>query len=155
MPPSASFALRNFRGTSPNTRAHSFTKTTPIIVEATVETAQGNRNAVGEVEPRAIRMPITVDGISCNDVAEITTSIIIFVVAYGVFLSIEQIAPMPMGVAAFPSPRRLADMFIAIYRSVSGDSPRNSRFITGRRARATSLDAPVFSSSAKKPSQNP
>lgn len=130
------------------------TKITPITVDDIVDIIHGIKNPVEFTDPCAIRILITVDGISCSDVAEITTSIIIFVVAYAFLPScIEFIAFMPIGVDALPSPKRFADIFIDMYFAVVSSTPLNKKRISGRSNFAIKADAPDFSSRAKKPSQ--
>ena len=92
----------------------------PITVDNIVAITEAGKNDAGEAEPCDERIPMTVDGRSCKDVAEMTIIIIIFVDAY-FFLPTDRrfIAFIPIGVAAFPNPKRLADIFIVMYFSVS------------------------------------
>ena len=82
----------------------------PTIVDKTVAHMQAGRNEAGEAEPFAARNPITVDGSSCSDVLDSTNNIIIPSVALPLLSSISHAAFIPMGVAALPSPKKLAAM---------------------------------------------
>ena len=134
------------------------TPSTPSKVLLTVAAIQGRRKSAGSAEPAAARSPTTVDGNICKLVADSTTSIIMLGEALvGAFSSGRMVrtALMPMGVAALPSPRRLALTFMAMYFSVSSLSPLNSSLTSGR-SRCASLSAmPVFSSTPNSPSQMP
>ena len=66
------------------------------------------------------------------DVALTTTSIIMFFVATPEPLSISEIAFMPAGVAAPPSPSMFDARFTVIYFLVSSDSPLKRAFVKGR-----------------------
>lgn len=129
----------------------------PTIVLVTVAAMQGSRKSAGFAEPAAARMEMTVEGNICRLVAEMTTSIIMLVVAIALLRPrfIEPTAPIPMGVAAFPSPSRFALMFIETYFSVSALSPLNSRLTTGRSSRASLSAMPVPSRTSNRPSHIP
>lgn len=136
----------------------SFTPATPMTVLETVAAVQGSRKSAGSADPAAARSPMTVDGNSCRLVADMTISMIMFGDAflasfsYGFMLPT---APMPMGVAALPSPSRLALMFMEMYFSVSSLSPLNSSRTTGRSTRASLSDTPVDSRISNTPSHMP
>lgn len=138
-----------------NSFEQSFTPTMPISVDSVVATRAGKRKSVGLAEPTVARKPITVVGSSCKLVADITVSIIISVEAVRSPLSISFIAFIAIGVAALPSPKRLAEKFIVIYFRVCSSLDGNSRLVMGRSSFSSMRDKPSRSTSEKNPSQNP
>ena len=83
-----------------------------------------------------------------------TVSIIISTDARGSPTSMRFIAFIAMGVAALPSPSRLAETFIVMNLRVSASQDGNSREITGRKSFSSPRDSPSRSIREKNPSQN-
>ena len=134
--------------------AHILTPTMPMNVDSTVATSEGNRKSAGLAEPAVARMPMTVVGSSCRLVAEITVSIIMSVEARGEPVSMRLMADIAMGVAALPSPSRLAEKFMVMNLRVSVSHEGNKREMTGRSSFSSPRDNPSFSINEKNPSQN-
>ena len=143
-----------FRRGRSKIRAQILTPIMPISVERTVATSEGKRKSAGLAEPAVARMPMTVVGRICRLVAEMTVSIIMSAEARGLPSSMRLRAVIAMGVAALPSPKRLADTFMVMYLRVSTSQEGNSREITGRSRRSSPRDKPSRSISAKNPNQN-
>ncbi len=83
-----------------------------------------------------------------------TVSMIMSVDALPLPSSMPLMAFIAMGVAALPSPSRLAETFIVMYLRVCASHEGKRREITGRSRRSSPRDSPSFSMSAKNPSQN-
>ena len=88
------------------------TKDIPMTVDATVAIMLAGKNDTGAAAPRATRIAITVPGSSCREVEDSTSAIIMSVLALSAPSSRAQTALMPIGVAALPSPRKFAEIFI-------------------------------------------
>ena len=127
----------------------------PITVLITVAIVAGAKKSAGLTEPWVARNPITVVGSSCRLVADITVSIIMFCDALVPPSSISFIAFIAMGVAALPSPKRFAAMFMVTYLPPFSLSPGKRNFTTGRKSLPKRSASPIFSIMPKSPSQKP
>ena len=99
-----------------------FAKRIPTIVEQKVATMAGATIAVGFTLPYWLRNTMMLTGISCKDEMLRIRNIHISLVATplcGLILSRAFIALIPDGVAAHPSPRRLATIFVLMYSFAS------------------------------------
>jgi hypothetical protein len=126
----------------------------PNTVESAVAIIHGIKKSDGLTEPCVARIPITVEGNSCNEVDDITTSIIILRLALPPSPLMEFTARTAIGVEAFPSPKIFADIFSVMNFCVSAPLPGNKKRTAGRRILARRFAIPVRSSTEKKPSQN-
>ncbi len=105
------FLLPNFLDIA----AHSLDSITPHTVDTAVAISDGSIMSDADAEPAARRIPITVAGTSCMEVALITMSSAMLSLAFSEPSDIFSIALIPIGVAAEPMPSRLADRLSDIY----------------------------------------
>lgn len=119
----------------------------PTVNATTVVTRVAGMVSEGESEPNCARSVMTVEGMSWIDAVFTTTNIhIAFDATYGFgfILSSRSIAKSPKGVAAFPMPRMLADIFMLIFEraSLSFFIDGKRTFVSGERSRHIISDAP-------------
>ena len=103
----------------------------PSVVVKRETTMQGKIISVGLVLDIAVRMPISVVGISCNPQQFITNSIAIPFDIFPVPLSIFSIAFIAGGVDALPIPSRFADILSEMSLQISSSVSPNNFFSKG------------------------
>ena len=123
---------------------------TPTTTEAELASQTAGRISKGAADPACIRSSPTVVGSRSRAAVLSTTNMAMWLVATpGVEESLFSscMALMPRGVAALPSPSRLAEMFIemAPMAGPAGSRPGKASRVRGERARLMMWVSPAFS----------
>src|SRR4029077_13211275 len=131
------FGLSLATGRKIDNRSKNFAERTATVAAQSVAKNAVPTITVGLADPAADRIAIAVAGISCTELVVIARNVHIAFEATpgrGFIDSKSRIARNPSGVAALPSPRMFAAMFINIepIAGWSGGTSGNNRCIKGR-----------------------